>query len=424
VSPTEPSGGAARAGSAQPVLMTALGLALAAAVSLGVARFAYALLLPPMRADLGWSYLVAGTMNTVNAGGYLAGALLMPALLRSLDARRLMLWGGLAAALLLALHGAVRGDAALMALRAASGVASAASFIAGGLLAARLASHAPMRAGQVLGIYYGGTGLGIVAAAAAVPPLVAQPAAGWPWAWLVLGLLSALATACTAWITASGRRDLQGPAAVRALPLAPAASAAISGPGEPTLAALLLGFRWGLAGYFMFGLGYIGYMTFIVSLLRQQGLGDATVTLFYAVLGCGVMASSFVWAGLLQRHRGGRPLATFNALLAVATVMPLLSPSLPLVFASGVLFGGVFLSAVAATTALVRHNVQPALWPTGIAAFTIMFAAGQIVGPGLAGAIADRAGGLHLALACSAAALLLGSLLAAMQRPWAQARTG
>ena len=54
----------------------ALALSLGAAVSLGITRFAYALLLPPMRADLGWSYSLAGAMNTVNALGYLLGALL------------------------------------------------------------------------------------------------------------------------------------------------------------------------------------------------------------------------------------------------------------------------------------------------------------------------------------------------------------
>ena len=62
-----------------PTLAVAAALALAAAVSLGLARFSYALLLPPMRSDLGWSYFTAGAMNTVNAAGYLAGALLMPA---------------------------------------------------------------------------------------------------------------------------------------------------------------------------------------------------------------------------------------------------------------------------------------------------------------------------------------------------------
>ena len=47
----------------------------AAAVSGGLGRFSYALLLAEMRADLAWSYVTAGAMNTVNAVGYLGGAL-------------------------------------------------------------------------------------------------------------------------------------------------------------------------------------------------------------------------------------------------------------------------------------------------------------------------------------------------------------
>ena len=60
-------------------LWVVAGLAMAPAVAVGLARFAYALLLPPMRADLGWTYADAGTMNTANAAGYLAGALLAAA---------------------------------------------------------------------------------------------------------------------------------------------------------------------------------------------------------------------------------------------------------------------------------------------------------------------------------------------------------
>ena len=116
-------------------------------------------------------------------------------------------------------------------------------------------------------------------------------------------------------------------------------------------------FGFALAGYLMFGLGYIGYMTFIVTLLREQGMGSGGITAFYALLGAGVVASSWLWAGLLQRHRGGVPMALLNALLALATVLPVLSASLVAVFASGVLFGCVFLSVVASTTALVRHNL-------------------------------------------------------------------
>ena len=387
-------------------LWTAAALALGAAVSLGLARFSYALLLPPMRADLGWSYTTAGAMNTVNAAGYLIGALLAPRWLARHDARALMLAGMFAAALLLAAHGMAHSDAALYILRGLTGVASAATFIGGGLLAARLGSGgaaAPERAGSpsaglVLGIYYGGTGLGIVVSALLVPALVVSGGTtGWRWAWAGLALVALLATALA----------LRATRAVAASATSTGARAA---------------FRWrplgfGLAAYLMFGFGYIGYMTFVITLLREQQLPAAQIVAFYVLLGLGVIASSWLWAGLLQRQRGGLPLALLNGLLALATLLPVLSAQPLLVFASGALFGSVFLSVVASTTALVRHNLPAAAWPGGIAAFTIVFAAGQIVGPTLVGWVADGPGGLARGFVVSAAALALGSLLATRQRP-------
>ena len=393
-----------------PTLLVAAALALAAAVSLGLARFSYALLLPPMRADLGWNYLTAGAMNTVNAAGYLVGALLTPAWLRRFGARRVLLAGGVTSGLLLIGHGAVVTDAALYLLRALTGVASAATFVAGGLLAARLAAREPAptcgagqtrtapSAGLVLGVYYGGTGVGIVASALLVPPLTAGPGAhAWQSAWMALGAAALLATLMTALAT----RRLDPSAAGRAAHAAFAWS----------------GFGCGLVAYFLFGLGYIGYMTFVVTLLREQHLSNATITLFYGVLGLAVIASSWLWAGLLQRQRGGGAMRLLNALLAVATLLPVLSVHPLAVFASGLLFGAVFLSVVASTTALVRHNLPPAAWPAGISAFTIVFAAGQIVGPTLVGWVADGAGGLRGGLACSAAVLALAALVAWGQKP-------
>src|SRR5450755_1566259 len=50
-------------------------LSLTPTVGLGIGRFAYSLVLPDMRDALGWSYSAAGFLNTINAAGYLAGAL-------------------------------------------------------------------------------------------------------------------------------------------------------------------------------------------------------------------------------------------------------------------------------------------------------------------------------------------------------------
>lgn len=385
-----------------PAWAVAAALALGAAVSLGLARFSYALLLPPMRTDLGWSYTTAGAMNTVNAAGYLVGALLTQRWLQRHDARHLLWAGSAAAAALLVAHGMVLSMALLFTLRWLTGVASAAAFISGGLVAARLGLSPPpgdpvLRPGLVLGLYYGGTGVGIVLSALLAPALGDAPQAhAWQSAWIALGVVAAVCTAITWRMT----RHLAMP---------------------PTPAAERTGFRWGalrfgLLGYLMFGLGYIGYMTFIVTLLREQGLSGGRIVAFYLLLGAGVIASSWLWAGLLQRHRGGRAMAWLNGLLAVATLVPVLTAHPLAVFASGLLFGAVFLSVVASTTAMVRHNLPASAWAAGISAFTIVFALGQIVGPTLVGWLADGPGGLARGLASSALVLAIGCGLATRQK--------
>jgi predicted MFS family arabinose efflux permease len=365
--------------------------------------------LPPMRADLGWSYFVAGAMNTANAAGYLAGALLAPAWLRGFGVRGAFLAGTAATAAFVAAHGLTVTDAPLYLFRFLSGLVSAVAFVAGGLLAAQLVGAAPARpgraaptAGLVLGIYYGGAGLGIVVSALAVPLLAARPEAhAWQGAWLALGALGGVVTAVIAAAT-------RGPAFA-----APPAGA----PG-----ARLAGFAWrrflpALFAYLMFGLGYIGYMTFIVTLLREQRVSDREVIAFYALLGAAVAVSPWLWARMLQRYRGGETLSLMSALLVVATLLPVWRTDPMAVFASGLVFGAVMLSLVASTTALVRHNLDAADWPAGITGFTIVFAVGQIVGPSAVGLLADRAGSLRAGLACSAALLALGALVAWRQKP-------
>ena len=395
-------------------LRLALVLSLGAAVSLGITRFAYGLLLPPMRDDLGWSYALAGGMNTANAAGYLLGALCTPVLLRAASPGRLMVWGALLASVLMVVSGVVTDSTIWLVQRFAAGVASACVFITGGLLAARLGAAHADRAGWLIGVYYGGTGLGISLSALAVPGAIAA-ASGmehrWALAWVVLAILCFAGAAALRWVVARLETPASGDAQAAA-----SAAATTTGSGAARPPVLLRSFGFALAGYGMFGVGYIGYMTFIVALLREQGLPPWGITGFYAALGLAVMASPRLWAGLLDRYRDGRPLALLNALLGAATLAPALSTAWPLVLASGLLFGAVFLSVVASTTAWVRHNPPPEQWARGIGAFTIVFAAGQIVGPTVVGWIADGPGGLERGFVVSAVALWLGAALALRQR--------
>ncbi|MBU3739493.1 MAG: YbfB/YjiJ family MFS transporter, partial [Rhodoferax sp.] len=366
---------------ARRLVWLAVALSSGAALSLGITRFAYGLLLPTMREDLGWSYTLAGAMNTANAFGYLLGALVTPRLMARRGPASVLVLGSVLATVFMALSGFFERADLLLLQRLLAGMASALVFIAGGLLAARLGSQKPSQSGLLIGLYYGGTGLGISLSAVLVPgvlSLAADRPHAWAWAWWVLALACVLATLVLLW-----------PARVL-----PALSPPPSSPLQRQGAYRWTDFRFALAGYGLFGVGYIGYMTFVVALLREQGATGSQITVFYGLLGVAVLASSRIWARLLDRHRGGGALARLNALLGLAVVLPVLSLAGPVVLVSGLLFGAVFLSVVASTTALVRHNLPQSLWAAGIAAFTTVFAFGQIVGPTVVGWIADGPGGL------------------------------
>ncbi|MET1535228.1 YbfB/YjiJ family MFS transporter [Burkholderia cenocepacia] len=380
----------------------AICLSLGSAIALGLARFSYALLLPPMKADLGWTFAQAGALNTANAAGYLIGALAFPLLSRRWRAGTLLAAGCALTAVLMAAGGLTPDMHALLAQRLATGVGSALIFISGGVLAARLASASPRDAGLLLGLYYGGTGWGIVASSLLVPATLVSRVHGWQPAWF------ALATACVLFSAVAV-------SAARRIEHAHAAPATRADGAKPAAAASPARFALALAGYALFGVGYIGYMTFIVALLRGAGMSGSVVAAFYVMLGVATVVSARLWSGLLDRMRGGQALAVLNALLGVATLMPALFVHPAAAFASGLLFGATFLSAVASTTAFVRHNLPPDGWAKGISAFTTVFAFGQIAGPVAIGWVSDSAG-LARGLVYSALTLFAGAAFAAGQR--------
>ena len=114
-------------------------ISLAPTIGLGIGRFAYSLVLPDMRDTLGWSYSVAGFMNTVNAAGYLVGALVAARLIRRFGLSASIRWGTLACVLSLALS-AISGNLLVLSLaRLLIGFGAALAFVAGAALAARIA---------------------------------------------------------------------------------------------------------------------------------------------------------------------------------------------------------------------------------------------------------------------------------------------
>mgnify|MGYP001375515382 CR=1 FL=1 len=159
-----------------------IGLTLGVAVTNGFARFAYGLILPAMRADLGWSYAEAGWLNTANALGYVAGALATLALVRRQPASRLFAWGMGGTAVFLLATAFAESLAALTLQRALTGAFAAAAFTSGGALSALIWRDEPRRNALAIALYFGlGGGLGMILPGAVLPFLfAAEGPAAWP----------------------------------------------------------------------------------------------------------------------------------------------------------------------------------------------------------------------------------------------------
>ncbi|MFD2264749.1 YbfB/YjiJ family MFS transporter [Lacibacterium aquatile] len=377
--------------SPRKALVAAALLGLAGAVALGFARFAYALLVPAMQADLDLSYAAIGGLNGANAAGYLLGALSAGPLANRFGLTRVFIAGALGTAATVALTALGGGLASLLLLRLLPGVTGAWCFVAGGVLTARLAAGLGAKGGLAIGLFYAGPGVGILLGGLAIPELLSF---GWRTAWVGLGLL-ALVAACGAALGTRTKVEAQAPAK--------------GGAQRP------VSLSFSLAAYACFAMGYIGYMTFIIAALRRSGLSADMTTGFWCLLGIATMLAAWPWAKALQNSRNGRPLAAALALTSLGAALPLagLSP-VPLV-ASAILFGGSFLAVVAATTAIVRAMRPAEDWPRWVSHFTVVFGVGQVVGPVLTGTLGDIFGSTDVVLATSAAILGIGVLLALCQ---------
>jgi predicted MFS family arabinose efflux permease len=371
-------------------------LSLAPSVGLGIGRFAYSLVLPDMRDTLDWSYSAAGFMNTINAGGYLAGALLASRVARQFGLSAAVRWGTLVCVVSLALCAISGNFVALSFARLIVGFGAAIGFVAGAALAARIAQSQPPRANFLLSLFYAGPGLGILSSGL-IAPFVLKAFGPGSW-WIVWWTLTLLGIVMTI--------------PVLLAPIETGDSIAETAPVKFEIAPIAIY----LAGYFLFGAGYIAYMTFMIAYVRDAGGGAAAQSAFWCLIGLSAFVTPWVWRGVLARDRGGGSTAIILGVNALGAALPLFGHSAALLSISALVFGVAFFAVVGSTTAFVRFNYPPAVWPTAIAAMTIAFGLGQTLGPFAVGVITDAMGSLSYALSVSAATLALGAILSAFQK--------
>jgi predicted MFS family arabinose efflux permease len=375
-------------------------VSLAPTIGLGIGRFAYSLVLPDMRDSLQWSYSAAGFMNTVNAVGYLAGALVASRMIRRFGLPKTVRWGTLAAVLSLALCALSGNFIVLSVARLLAGLGAAGGFVGGAALAATIAQSRPERANFLLSLFYAGPGLGILSSGL-VAPFVLQAFGPGSWwiVWWALTLLSAVLIL-----------------PLLLTPLDASAGIASAAPIEFHIRPVLIY----LIGYFLFGAGYIAYMTFMIAYVRDGGGGAAAQSTFWSLIGISAFFTPWVWRRVLALDRGGLTTTIILGVNAIGAALPIFGHSPVLLAISALVFGIAFFAVVGSTTAFVRFNYPSSAWPTAIAAMTISFGIGQTLGPLVVGAITDAMGSLSFALNVSAAMLAVGAILSAFQRKLVQ----
>ena len=374
---------------ARPPIATALGGLIAMAMAIGIGRFVYTPILPPMLADLGLSKVAAGLIASANFTGYLAGAL-ATASMRLPGTRRSWLLGALVVSgLTTTAMGLTTSVLGFMALRFIGGAASALGLIlASALVLDRLAEA---RRPALAALHFAGVGSGIAVSAVLVATLLAA-GADWRALWQASGMLSLLLIPVVAMLLPAGAE--------------PPARSGHTGHGQadPRLRRITI-------AYGLFGFGYVITATFLVAIVRATPAIRELEPVIWVIVGVSAVPSVWLWGRLGQRF--GIPTAYAIAALteALGVLASVVWPSATGIVVAAVLLGGTFVGLT--SLGLVRaRELSRGDAGRAIAALTGAFGVGQIIGPLLAGVLSDALGGFAVPSILAAVALVLAAILA------------
>ena len=352
---------------------------------LGMGRFALGMLLPSMGGALPLSRGEMGWISTGNFIGYMAAVALGGRMVARFGARRTIVMGLVLVGLSMMAVSRAEGFAQVLAFYLLTGYGSGAANVpVMGLIAHWFGRR--MR-GRAAGFVVIGAGAAIVVSGILVPAINAsQGAQGWRLSWLVIGAIVLLAGAAAA-PPASRRRILAH------------------------LGAL----------YAAFGFTYVIYATFIVTtLVQERGFPESTAGWFWSAIGLLSLASGPVFGDLSDRIGRGRGLMIVFSFQAAAYLLVALPLPVPFLYASIVLFGLALWAVPSIMAAAVGDYLGPEQAAAAFGSITVAFAVGQIVGPALAGRMADAWGGFSgsfaMAAAIAAMAVAGAALLPASRR--------
>jgi MFS family permease len=371
-----------------PRLLATGGL-IAMAAAIGIGRFIYTPILPPMIEDLHLSKGQAGLIAAANFVGYLAGALAATGSSGVRNQRVRLL-------IALALSAVTTGWMAwtnvmpeFLVWRFIGGMASAYVLVlASALVLERLAATGH---GALSAIHFSGVGTGITISAALTWMLTSL---GYSWRamWVGGGVLALAAVVAVAVL------------------VSPAASGATRASGEATAKHDR---RLGLltAAYGLFGFGYVITATFIVAIVRGSDQAAPYEPLFWLAFGLSAIPSVALWVGT-GKAIGVMPAFAIACLMeAVGVFASVASADVASLFLASALLGGTFMG-LTALGLIAARDLAPGHAGRWVGILTSAFGVGQIVGPPVAGFGFDLTGSFFLPSMLAVAALCVSAYLA------------
>jgi predicted MFS family arabinose efflux permease len=384
---TRIDGFAARARPERSPVAVALGGMLAMAVAIGIGRFVYTPILPPMLAALGLSKATAGLIASANFVGYLVGALGATRGTLPGSRRGWLLGALLASTLTTEAMGFAGSVAAFLVLRFLGGVASALALILASALV--LDGLARMGRPRLAALHFAGVGVGIALSAAVVGGM---GGGDWVAMWRVSGALSLAGTLAVALLLPAGAD-------------APGVVARAVGVGvDPGLRRMTL-------AYGLFGFGYVITATFLVAIVRATPAVAALEPVIWSVVGLAAAPSVLVWSALGRRIGLAAAFSIAALAEAVGVLASVVWPSSVGICTAAVLVGGTFMGLTALGLMRGRELAGAGDARRVMAGLSAAFGVGQIVGPLVAGVVSDWTSGFGVPSGMAAAALVLAAWL-------------
>ena len=366
----------------------AVGGLIAMASAVGIGRFIYTPILPPMVEALGLSKGQAGLIASANFAGYLAGAVAAASPRVPGTQRSVLLAALLVSAVTTAGMAAADTMALAMALRFVGGLASAFALVfASALVLERLAA---VGRSDLAAVHFAGVGTGIFVSAALVAMIGTDPGQ-WRAMWLGGGALTLLGLVLVA-------------------VLLPAAEPAVA---EVTASASMVKWRMTrlILAYGLFGFGYVITATFLIAMVRGSVETVAYEPLMWMAFGLAAAPSVAIWVAVSKQTGTLGAFAIACLAEAIGVLSGVLWPTPAGLALSAVLVGGTFMG-ITALGLMAGRQIGADAPRRAVALLTAAFSLGQIVGPAVAGYGYDLTGSFFVGSLAAAGALLMASGLA------------